>query len=122
MVDKQTSKSAQSIHTEALSVTLTGANRVEIETVAGQKITVQGDANGVLIQDAGGDSIQLQGGGIQIRAGGKISLACSEIEIDAATITVNAGMAKFSGVVQADTLIANTVVASTYSPGAGNLW
>lgn len=122
MVDKQTSKSAQSIHTEALSVTLTGANRVEIETVAGQKITVQGDANGVLIQDAGGDSIQLQGGSIQIRAGGKISLACSEIEIDAATITVNAGMAKFSGVVQADTLIANTVVASTYSPGAGNLW
>ncbi len=31
-------------------------------------------------------------------------------------------MAKFSGVVQADTLMANTVVASTYSPGAGNVW
>jgi hypothetical protein len=122
MVDKQVSKSAQSIHTEALSVTLTGTNRVQIETAAGQKITIQGDATGVLIQDASGESIQLQGGSIQIRASAKVSLACSEIEIDAATITVNAGMAKFSGVVQADTLMANTVVASTYSPGAGNVW
>jgi hypothetical protein len=37
-------------------------------------------------------------------------------------VTVNAGMAKFSGVVQADTLIANSVIASSYTPGAGNIW
>jgi len=35
---------------------------------------------------------------------------------------VDAGMSKFSGVVQADTVITNTIVASTYTPGAGNIW
>lgn len=122
MAEKQVSKSAQSIHTEALNVTLTGTNRIQIESASGQKITIQGDASGVLIQDAGGASIQLQGGNIQIRASGKVLLACSEIEIDASTMTVNAGMAKFSGVVQADTLVANSVIASSYTPGAGNVW
>jgi hypothetical protein len=34
---------------------------------------------------------------------------------------VDAGMARFSGVVQCDTLIANSVVSSSYTPGAGNL-
>jgi len=35
---------------------------------------------------------------------------------------VTAGMSKFSGVVQCDTLIATTVVGTTYTPGAGNIW
>ena len=37
-------------------------------------------------------------------------------------ITVNAGMSKFSGVVQCDTIIANSVVGASYTPGAGNIW
>ncbi len=37
-------------------------------------------------------------------------------------LTVNAGMSKFSGVVQGDTVIANSVVGTSYTPGAGNIW
>jgi hypothetical protein len=37
-------------------------------------------------------------------------------------INVTAGMSKFSGVVQCDTLISNTVISATYTPGAGNIW
>ena len=37
-------------------------------------------------------------------------------------ITVNAGMSKCSGVVQADTVIASSVVGASYTPGAGNIW
>ena len=37
-------------------------------------------------------------------------------------VTVDAGMAKFSGVVECDTLVANSVVAASYTPGAGNIW
>lgn len=36
--------------------------------------------------------------------------------------TLTAGMAKFSGVVQVDTLIANSVISSSYSLRAGNIW
>jgi hypothetical protein len=37
-------------------------------------------------------------------------------------VSVSSGMSRFSGVVQADTVISNTVVSSTYTPGAGNIW
>ncbi len=46
----------------------------------------------------------------------------STAEISAGMLTVNAGMSKFSGVVQADTVITNSVVSSSYTPGAGNIW
>lgn len=122
MPDKQVSKNAHSIRTSALNVTLTGKDRIQIETVAGQKIIVQGDDQGVIIQDASGDSIQLQAGTVQIRAASKVWVECSEVEISASAITVNAAMTHFSGTVQADTVIANNVVASSYTPGAGNVW
>ena len=38
------------------------------------------------------------------------------------TVTVNAGMSRFSGVVQADTVISNSVISASYTPGAGNIW
>jgi hypothetical protein len=44
------------------------------------------------------------------------------VSVSAATVNVDAGMAKFSGVVQCDTLIANSVVGTSYTPGAGNIW
>ena len=37
-------------------------------------------------------------------------------------VTVDAGMSKFSGVVQADTVICNSVISASYTPGAGNIW
>jgi hypothetical protein len=37
-------------------------------------------------------------------------------------VTVDAGMSKFSGVVQADTVICNSIISASYTPGAGNIW
>jgi hypothetical protein len=37
-------------------------------------------------------------------------------------VEVDGAMAKFNGVVECDTLIANSVVAASYTPGAGNVW
>ena len=50
------------------------------------------------------------------------SVQASTVEVNSGQVTVNAGMSSFSGVVKCDTLIATTVVASTYTPGAGNIW
>jgi hypothetical protein len=44
------------------------------------------------------------------------------MEANAGMANVNAGMSKFSGVVKCDTIIANSVVGSSYTPGAGNIW
>ena len=39
-----------------------------------------------------------------------------------ATVHINAGMTRVSGALQADTLIANSVVGSSYTPGVGNVF
>ena len=51
-----------------------------------------------------------------------LKLSASTAEITAGLVRVNAGMVHASGVVKCDTLIANSVVASSYTPGAGNIW
>ena len=39
------------------------------------------------------------------------------------TVTwIDAAMSQFSGVVRCDTLISNSVVSASYTPGAGNVW
>ncbi len=38
------------------------------------------------------------------------------------TITLDAAMTRANGVLHADTIVADTVVASSYTPGAGNLY
>jgi hypothetical protein len=93
-----------------------------IETASGQRITLQQSSASVLIEDANGNTIRLDPAGVTITAAAKVVLSTTQLEINAAAVTVNAPMAKFSGVVQADTLIANSVVASSYTPGKGNIW
>jgi hypothetical protein len=44
------------------------------------------------------------------------------MSITAPQLNVNAAMATFSGIVQCQVMQATTVVASTYTPGAGNVW
>ncbi len=51
-----------------------------------------------------------------------MTVRASTVEVNASMVTVNAAMSKFSGVVQCDTLISNSVISATYSPGAGNIW
>jgi hypothetical protein len=76
---------------------------IQLRTTAGQQISLQAD------------------GSISVTAAGKVSLFAAEVHAAAPAITVDAGMARFSGVVQCETLIANSVIASSYTPGAGNL-
>jgi hypothetical protein len=66
--------------------------------------------------------VKLESAGITVTASAKVTVNASTAEISASMLTVNAGMSKFSGVVQADTVIANSVVGTSYTPGAGNIW
>ncbi|MDQ5835935.1 MAG: type IV secretion protein Rhs, partial [Acidobacteriota bacterium] len=60
--------------------------------------------------------------GITVIASAQVKVQASTMQVDAGMVTVNAGMSKFSGVVQCDTLISNSVVSASYTPGAGNIW
>jgi uncharacterized protein involved in type VI secretion and phage assembly len=92
------------------------------ETPGGQKITLKDGAGSVEVIDSNGNSIKLESSGITINASAKVTVQASQVAVSAGMVTVDAGMSKFSGVVQCDTLISNSVVSASYTPGAGNIW
>lgn len=83
-------------------------------------ITVKA-ASGIQIADVNGNSVIFDAGGMTVNAAAKVKVNASMVEISAAAINVNAGMTKFSGVIQCDTLISNNVISASYTPGAGNI-
>jgi uncharacterized protein involved in type VI secretion and phage assembly len=60
-------------------------------------------------------------GTVSVTAAGTASITAASASVTAAALTVNAAVTTFSGVVVASTVIATTVVGSTYTPGVGNL-
>jgi hypothetical protein len=99
-----------------------GQEQLKLETPGGQQLVLHDGPGSVTLQDAAGNSIKLEASGITISAAAKLTLTGATAEISAATLTVNAGMSTFSGVVQADTVITNSVISASYTPGAGNIW
>ncbi len=101
---------------------LNGDERLALKTPGGQSLTLRdGDGGSVEIQDANGNQIRLTAAGVQVLAAAKLTLNASVVEVSAGSLTVNAGMSTFSGVVKADTIITNSVISASYSPGAGNV-
>jgi uncharacterized protein involved in type VI secretion and phage assembly len=99
-----------------------GQEKMILETPGGQKITMKDGPGAVEIVDSNGNSMKLETAGITITAAAKVTVNASQVAVSAGMVTVDAGMSKFSGVVQCDTLISNTVISATYTPGAGNIW
>ena len=99
-----------------------GEETLTLDTSRHQRIVLS-DADDLIEIDAGGgNTIRLDRSGITIDATSKVTVNASTMEISAGMPTVNAEMSKFSGVVQADTVITNSIVSSSYTPGAGNIW
>jgi uncharacterized protein involved in type VI secretion and phage assembly len=99
-----------------------GSEQLVLETPGGQKATLHDGPGSITIEDANGNSVKLESSGVTVNAASKVTLTAATAEISASMLTVNAGMSKFSGVVQADTVISNSVVSASYTPGAGNIW
>jgi uncharacterized protein involved in type VI secretion and phage assembly len=99
-----------------------GQEKFIAETPGGQKVTLRDGPGAVEIVDSNGNSIKLETSGVTITASAKLTINAGTIAVSAGMVTVDAGMSKFSGVVQADTVISNSVVSASYTPGAGNIW
>jgi uncharacterized protein involved in type VI secretion and phage assembly len=97
------------------------ASSLVIETAGGQRITLQDGVGSVRVEDGNGNSVTMTPTGVTVTASGTMVLNAPKVDVNAAVVTVNAGMARFTGVVQCDTLISNSVISASYSPGAGNM-
>jgi uncharacterized protein involved in type VI secretion and phage assembly len=99
-----------------------GQEQLIMETPGGQKITLKDGPGSVQIEDSNGNSVKLESAGITITASAKVTVNASIVEVSASMVKVDAGMSKFSGVVKADTVICNSIISASYTPGAGNIW
>lgn len=99
-----------------------GTERCVIETPGGQKLTLSDGPGAVSIVDANGNAVKLETSGVTVTSSATVTVQASQVKVSAAMVSVNAGMSTFSGVVKADTVITNAMVATTYTPGAGNIW
>jgi uncharacterized protein involved in type VI secretion and phage assembly len=99
-----------------------GQEKLILETPGGQRMTLKDGPGVVEIVDSNGNSVKLETSGITITSAAKLTINASTVEVSAGLVTVNAGMSRFSGVVQADTVISNSVISASYTPGAGNIW
>jgi uncharacterized protein involved in type VI secretion and phage assembly len=94
-----------------------------LRTPAGQTVTLKDGPGTIELQDANGNDIKADPSGITIAATSEITIRTSAtLTINALSVTINAPNTTFSGVVQANSVITPSVVGSTYTPGAGNIW
>lgn len=99
-----------------------GQETLTLETPGGQSVTLRDGPGAVEIIDSNGNSVKLETSGITINASAQVKVQATTVNISAGMLTVDAGLSKFSGVVQADTVISNSVISASYTPGAGNIW
>ncbi|HUI94632.1 MAG TPA: phage baseplate assembly protein V [Xanthobacteraceae bacterium] len=97
------------------------------------KFSTPGGLTGTMTDGGGGSieftnashtSVKIDSSGVTVSApSGKVQItAASEVDVTAPFVNVTAALSKFSGIVQCQLLQATTVVATTYTPGAGNVW
>ena len=99
-----------------------GQEKLILETPGGQRVTMKDGPGSVVIEDSNGNSVKLEASGITVTASAKVTVNASLVQVSAGSVTVDAAVSKFSGLVQADTVICNTIISAAYTPGAGNIW
>jgi uncharacterized protein involved in type VI secretion and phage assembly len=95
---------------------------ISLETPGGVSATLTDSGGGKVEIKAAGNTITIDSGGVAIQAAAKVSVQASQLEVSAGQVTVNAATSTFSGLVRCDVVQATTVIGSTYTPGAGNVW
>ena len=119
-------------HEDRYSITTPAGTVMVFDDADGPKMKVQTPAgNSVTITDAGGGEIELKtssntvklsSSGVDIQAIAEVKINAPVVTIDTGLMQVNSGMATFSGVVQSQAVVTNSVVSASYTPGAGNVW
>ena len=99
-----------------------GQETISHTTPGGVKGVLTDDGGGRIELEAAGSKIVIDSSGVKIETGAKVGVQASQVEINSGQVTVNAAISTFSGIVRCDVLQATTTIATTYTPGAGNVW
>ncbi len=93
-----------------------GASKVTLSMASGHSVVLDDAAQSVTVRHANGCVIE-------INVAGQVSItANSTVEVTASAVNLHAPAVMCDGLVQCQTLITNSVVSASYTPGAGNIW
>jgi uncharacterized protein involved in type VI secretion and phage assembly len=117
--------------TPSVRVTTSGGHELELDdlalqvtlsTTGGQTLRMTDTPPAVSIQTSAGQQVVLSPTGMSVSApSGSVNLTCLQASINAsALLNVTAPLTIFSGVVQAQVLVAPAVVGGSYTPAPGN--
>jgi len=99
-----------------------GSATITLATPGQESVEITQGSGGKIELKAAGSTITIDTSGISLQTSSKVNVQASQVAVTAAQVSVDAAMSKFSGIVKCDVLQATTVVATTYTPGAGNVW
>ncbi len=96
--------------------------KVELRTRSGYRISITEGGGGEVKIERGGQSVTMTASEITVESAGPVNINAATVNVSASMVQVDAAMSRFSGIVQCDTIIATSVVGTSYTPGAGNIW
>jgi uncharacterized protein involved in type VI secretion and phage assembly len=100
-----------------------GQEKVEVELPSGAVSATLTDANGGEVTlKAAGSTVKLSTSGVSIDTPNSFKVNASSMTVTAPTVTVNAATSTFSESVICNTATTSTIISTTYTPGAGNIW
>lgn len=95
---------------------------ISFETPNGVSGELTDKSGGKIEFKGAGTTITVDTQGVSVQTPSKVQVQASQVQVTAGMVTVDSAMSNFSGIVKCDVLQATTVVATTYTPGAGNIW
>lgn len=96
--------------------------KIQCTTPGGVSVTMTDEGGGKTEIVCAGNTITIDSSGVSVQAAATVSVQASRVNVSAGTVNVDAALSTFSGVVRCDVMQATTVIATTYTPGAGNVW
>jgi uncharacterized protein involved in type VI secretion and phage assembly len=99
-----------------------GQEKILFETPSGVTGELTDASGGKIEFKTSTSTITLDTQGVTVETSGKVKVQASQVDVTAGQVNVNSAISKFSGIVKCDVLQTNTVMSTTYTPGAGNVW
>jgi uncharacterized protein involved in type VI secretion and phage assembly len=99
-----------------------GQESFSVSTPGGQRLALKDSDGAVEIADSHGNRVELRSGEVSVTGAASVKVSASTVKVTAGMLDVTAAMSRFSGVVRCDSLVTNSVVSASYTPGAGNVW
>lgn len=98
-----------------------GQPKIILETPGGVTCEISDQGGGFVEFTVGGTTVTYDTD-VTVQTSGNVDVQAAKVNVTAGQVNVDTAMAKFSGIVKCDVLQATTVISSTYTPGAGNVW